>query len=92
VIRSFRNRETEAFFGGKRIKKFDGFKDQATRRLQMLDDAVELRDLARIPGNRFEALAGDRRGEFSVRINMQWRICFRWDSEGPYDVEIVDYH
>jgi len=58
----------------------------------MLDDATALRDLAGVPGNRVEALSGNRRDQFSIRINAQWRVCFRWGSDGPYDVEIVDYH
>jgi proteic killer suppression protein len=92
MIRSFRERDTLAFYEGKRIKRFDGFRDQATRRLQMLEDATELGDLAGVPGNRLEALSGDRRGRFSLRINAQWRVCFKWGSDGAYEVEIVDYH
>ena len=92
MIRSFRDRDTLAFYEGKRVRRFDGFRDQATRRLQMLDDATALHDLAGVPGNRFEALSGTRDGQFSIRVNAQWRVCFRWGSDGPYDVEIVDYH
>jgi len=92
MIRSFRDRDTLAFYEGKRVKKFDGFRDQATRRLQMLDDAAELGDLAGVPGNRLEALSGDRLGRFSIRINSRWRVCFRWSADGAYEVEIVDYH
>ncbi len=92
MIRSFRDRDTLAFYEGRRVKKFDGFRDQATRRLQMLDDATEVNDLARVPGNRLETLSGDRRGQFSVRINAQWRVCFKWSADGPYEVEIVNYH
>ena len=58
----------------------------------MLDDAVRLVDLAGVPGNRLEALRGDRKGQYSIRIHRQWRICFRWEEDGPYDVEITDYH
>ncbi len=58
----------------------------------MLDDAVVLRDLGQLPGNRLEALRGDRKGQYSIRINDQWRICFRWQDQGPGDVEITDYH
>ncbi|MYA06830.1 MAG: plasmid maintenance system killer protein [Holophagales bacterium] len=92
MIRSFRNRPTQRFFGGKRVAAFQGFADQATRRLTLLDNAESLRDLAALPSNRLESLRGDRTGEFSIRINRQWRVCFRWDDEGPYDVEIVDYY
>ena len=58
----------------------------------MLDDAVDLRDLGQLPGNRLEALKGDRKGQYSIRINDQWRVCFRWLEQGPEDVEIIDYH
>ena len=64
----------------------------AQRKLQMLDDAVELRDLASPPGNRLEALTRDRAGQHSIRINDQWRVCFVWAAAGPENVEIVDYH
>ena len=71
---------------------YQGFVEQAERRLTLLDNAEELRDLAGLPSNRLEALRGDRAGQHSIRINRQWRICFRWTDEGPSDVEIVDYH
>lgn len=64
----------------------------AERKLQMLDAATQLMDLSSPPGNRLEKLAGDRNGFYSIRINQQWRLCFRWESNGPTDVEIVDYH
>ena len=64
----------------------------AFRKLAMLDDAVALRDLGQLPGNRLEALKGDRKGQYSIRINDQWRVCFRWQDQGPKDVEIADYH
>ena len=92
MIRSFRNRDTERFFEGDRIAAFQGFADQAARRLTLLDSAESLRDLAVLRSNRLEALRGDRSGQHSIRINSQWRICFRWTEEGPHDVEIVDYH
>jgi proteic killer suppression protein len=92
MIRSFRNRPTQRFFEGNRVAAFQAFADQATRRLTLLDNAESLRDLAALPSNRLESLKGDRAGEFSIRINGQWRVCFRWDDEGPHDVEIVDYH
>ena len=69
-----------------------GFADQAVRRLTLLDSADAREDLAGLPSNRLEALRGDRAGQHSIRINAQWRICFRWTSDGPHDVEIVDYH
>ena len=71
---------------------FQGFANQAARRLVVLDNAETLGDLAGLPSNRLETLRGDRAGQHSVRINMQWRICFRWADDGPNDVEIVDYH
>ena len=67
------------------------FADQAARRLTLLDNAETLSDLAALPGNRLEALRGDRAGQHSIRINAQWRLCFRWTDDGPHDVEIVDY-
>ena len=92
AIRGFRDWRTERFFDGRRVREFQGFADQATRRLTVLDNAESLVDLAGLPSNRLESLSGDRTGEYSIRINVQWRICFRWGQEGPYDVEIVDYH
>lgn len=92
MIRSFGNRNTRRFFEGARVAAFHGFADQAARRLVLLDSAETLRDLAALPGNRLEALHGDRDGQYSIRINAQWRICFRWTEDGPSEVEIVDYH
>ena len=92
MIRNFRDRRTERFFKGQTVRGFQGFANQATRRLTVLDNAASLQDLAGLPSNRLKALSGDRAGEYSVRINRQWRICFRWGDDGPYDVEIVDYH
>ena len=92
MIRSFRNRETQRFFEGRRVVAFQGFADQAARRLVLLDSAETLRDLSALQGNRLEALRGDRAGQYSIRINAQWRICFRWTDDGPCEVEIVDYH
>ncbi len=71
---------------------FQGFADQAVRRLTLLASAKSLGDLAALPSNRLESLRGDRAGQCGIRINAQWRICFRWEADGPYDVEIVDYH
>ena len=92
MIRGFRDRETERFFVGEFVRAFQGFSDQATRRLTILDNAESLRDLAGLSSNNLESLSGDRAGQYSIRINRQWRICFRWGDEGPFDVEIVDYH
>lgn len=82
------------FAGGKRIKAFSGFERSARLKLDRLEAATSIRDLAALPGNRFEALVGDRKGQYSIRINDQWRICFEWAprSLGPSNVEIVDYH
>jgi proteic killer suppression protein len=92
MIRSFKGRRTRRFFEGRRVAAFDGFSDQAVRRLTLLDSAETLGDLAALRSNRLEALRGDRTGQYSIRINAQWRICFRWADDGPYEVEIVDYH
>jgi toxin HigB-1 len=94
MIVSYRDRRTERFAKGDRVKEFSGFARQAETRLDRLDGAGNLGDLAALPGNRFEALKGDRLGQFSVRINDQWRICFEWPegSPGPVNLEIVDYH
>ncbi len=92
VIRSFKCRDTEALFNGKRVARFANIERVATRKLQMLDDATALQDLAAPPANRLEALKGNRRGQHSIRINDQWRLCFVWAAVGPERVEIVDYH
>jgi len=92
MIRGFKDRKTQRFFEGQRIPYFLGFADQASRRLTVLDSAESLQDLAVLRSNRLEKLCGDRGGQHSIRINSQWRICFRWQKDGPHDVEIVDYH
>ncbi len=92
MIRNFKDRDTRRFFEGHRVPAFQGFADQAARRLTLLDSADALQDLAGLPSNRLEGLRGDRAGQYSIRINSQWRVCFRWDPDGPCDVEIVDYH
>ena len=92
MIRSFKDRETRRFFEGRRVAAFQGFAGQAARRLTLLDSAETLGDLVALPSNRLEALRGERAGQHSIRINVQWRICFRWTDEGPCDVEIVDNH
>jgi proteic killer suppression protein len=94
MILSYRDRKTERFANGERVREFSGFARQAELRLDRLDSATTLRDLAAMPGNRLEPLKGSRRGQWSIRINDQWRICFEWPdgSPGPVNVEIVDYH
>ena len=91
-IRSFLCTDTESLYQGRRPRQFINIESVAQRKLQMLEDAVELRDLASPPGNRLEALKDDRKGQHSIRINDQWRVCFVWSAAGPQDVEIVDYH
>ena len=92
TIRSFRCADTQAIYDGKHPRRFRNIEAVAQRKLQMLDDAVELRDLRSPPGNRLELLSGDRAGQYSIRINDQWRVCFVWTDAGPEGVEIVDYH
>ena len=92
MIRSFKDRTTRRFFEGQRIAAFQGFANQAARRLVLLDSAETPGDLAALPSNRLEALRGDRVGQHSIRVNAQWRVCFHWTDEGPCNVEIVDYH
>jgi proteic killer suppression protein len=92
VICSFACRETERLFDRERVNRFRSFERIALRKLRMLDAAVTVMDLRVPPGNRLEKLKGDREGQWSIRINDQWRICFRWDDRDAFDVEIVDYH
>jgi toxin HigB-1 len=92
MIQSFRDRATQRLWMGAFVKWFGGIEKPALRMLDMLHHARNLNDLRAPPANRLEALAGDRRGQHSIRINDQWRICFIWTAEGPADVEIVDYH
>ena len=93
MIVSFRDKRTREFAAGKRVKAFAGFERQAEMKLDQLEAAMSLIDLD-LPGNRLKALKGDRQGQYSIRINDQWRICFEWPkgSPGPVNVEIVDYH
>jgi proteic killer suppression protein len=93
VIKTFRCKETERLYT-ERIsgRRFRSFADVAYRKLFQLASARELRDLQQLPGNRLEKLEGDRKGQYSIRINDQWRICFTWSEEAAYDVEITDYH
>ena len=94
MILSYRDKRTRDFAAGKRVKAFSGIERAARLKLDRLEAATTLKDLAELPGNRFEALAGDRKGQYSIRINNQWRICFEWpgNATGPSNVEIVDYH
>jgi proteic killer suppression protein len=93
VIKSFRDRDTERLWHRERIRSFDvRILRVALRKLAILDAAVTLDDLRVPPGNLLERLKGDRRGQHSIRVNDQWRICFTWTDTGPEDVEIVDYH
>ena len=93
MIRGFRDTDTERVFQRERVGKFTPpLRRQALRKLLVLDAAESLEDL-RVPrGNRLEKLAGDREGQYSIRINDQWRVCFRWEEGNAYEVEIVDYH
>ena len=93
MIRSFRDKTTETVFHGERPKGFPAdLVNVARRKLRYLNAAADLGDLRSPPGNRLEALAGDRKGQYSIRINDQFRVCFVWTAEGPAEVEIVDYH
>lgn len=92
MIRSFRSVDTAALARGERVPRFAAFERTARRRLRHVENARRLSDLRIPPGNRLEALRGDRSGQFSVRINDQYRVCFRWVSGAAEDVEIVDYH
>lgn len=92
MIKSFRTRDTEVLFRLEHVRKWAQFERIALRKLVQLDLAASLSDMRAPPGNRLEALDGDRKGQWSIRINDQFRICFRWSEEGPENVEIVDYH
>jgi proteic killer suppression protein len=94
MILSFRDKRTQQFADGGSVRAFQGFERQGWKRLEILDAASSLNDLRGLPSNRLEALKGDRSGQYSIRINQQWRICFEWqpDATGPSNVEIVDYH
>lgn len=94
MIVSYRGKRSRDFAFGKRIKAFSGFERSARLKLDRMEAATSLGDLAALPGNRFESLVGDRKGQYSIRINDQWRICFEWPDGalGPSNVEIIDYH
>ncbi len=94
MILSYRDKRSAAFAQGQFVREFQGFAQQAYRRLEVLDAATSLDDLRGLRSNRLEALKGQRAGQYSIRINEQWRICFEWPrgARGPSNVEIVDYH
>jgi proteic killer suppression protein len=92
MIRSVKDKRAERLFHGARVLEFHGLDRQAEKRLRLLDAADSLRALRMLPSNRFEALKGDRAGQYSIRINRQWRICFEWHDDDAHQVEIVDYH
>ncbi len=94
MILSYRDKRTRDFAEGRRIRNFESFRRQAEKRLDILDAATSVADLRALPSKGLEALKGDRKGQYSIRINMQWRICFEWPEgqSGPSNVEIVDYH
>ena len=94
MIVSYRDKRTRDFAEGRRVRAFSGFERAARLKLDRLEAAYSLSDLTVLPGNHFEAMRGDRRGQYSIRINNQWRVCFEWPQgyPGPVGVEIVDYH
>jgi proteic killer suppression protein len=92
LIQSFKDRETERLFQDVRVRRFQAIETVARRKLKMLNDADRLDDLAALPGNRLEALRGDRQRQYSIRINDQYRVCFEWRDGHAHEVEIVDYH
>ena len=92
MIKSFKDKSTKNLHEGKAVKKFQSFRRWAEKRLRILDAADTLEALMRLPSNRFKSLGGDRQGQYSIRINDQWRICFRFADGDAYNVEITDYH
>ena len=94
MILNYRDKRTRSFAQGDFVREFQGFAAQGYRRLEILEAATSLDDLRALPSNRLEALRGDRFGQYSIRINQQWRICFSWEqsAKGSSDVEILDYH
>jgi proteic killer suppression protein len=94
MVLSYRDKRTRDFAAGKRVRDFSAFERTARLKLDRMEAATAVKDLSALPGNRFEPLRGDRQGQYSIRINDQWRICFEWQegATGPHNVEIVDYH
>jgi proteic killer suppression protein len=94
VILGYRDKRTRDFAQGKHVKAFSGIERQARLKLDRLEASEALSDVAVLPGNRFESLKGERKGQYSIRVNDQWRLCFEWKhgDSGPSNVEIVDYH
>ena len=92
MIRSFADRDTERLWKQERVSRFTAVETPGRRRLRLLNAATSLKDLGQVPGNRLEWMKGARKGQYSLRINDQWRICFRWYQGDAYEVEIVDYH
>ncbi|HKO10279.1 MAG TPA: type II toxin-antitoxin system RelE/ParE family toxin [Alphaproteobacteria bacterium] len=92
MIKSFADSDTAALYAGREVRRFRGYRIQAERRLAILRNAKRLGDLAGLRSNRLEALSGGRAGQYSIRVNRQYRVCFRWFDNNAYDVEIVDYH
>jgi toxin HigB-1 len=94
MVRSYRDRNTEGLAAGEKVRQWEPFRRQAEKCLRILDSATSLGDLAALNSNRLEALKGNRKGQYSIRINDKWRICFHWpkNDSGPSNVEIVDYH
>jgi proteic killer suppression protein len=94
MIQAFADKRTEVFANGQLVNEFDGIRKKAEKRCDILDAAESLADFAALPSNRLEKLQGDHKGQHSIRINRQWRVCFKWpvNINGPFDVEIVDYH
>lgn len=92
--RKYRDKRTQQFARGERVRAFQSFEKQAYKRLEILEAAPNIEALIRLPSNHLEALGGDRKGQFSIRINQQWRICFEWpeNESEPFNIEIVDYH
>lgn len=90
----YRDKRTAQFAAGDRVKEFQSFEQQAKKRLLILQSAVSRNGLMRLPSNHFEALRGNRKGQFSIRINQQWRVCFEWPETAtkPFNIEITDYH
>ena len=92
MIRSYRDRDTERLAAGEKVRQWEPFRRQAEKRLRILDAAASLGDLAALNSNRLESLKGNRKGQYSIRINDQWRICVVWDGAKAVSIEVVDYH